>query len=105
MPITFQFIQRTIIAMTNRLPLLAALAVFSSAPAVAADPFGVSQALNLNPTATVQAKQASAQAAATPNPGAAAAKPPMMPPQQVDYSANLNSDVFGANLFTGAFAR
>lgn len=27
------------------------------------------------------------------------------PPQFFDYSANLNSDVFGANLFTGAFAR
>ncbi|OGS99308.1 MAG: polysialic acid transporter [Gallionellales bacterium RIFCSPLOWO2_12_FULL_59_22] len=26
-------------------------------------------------------------------------------PQRLDYSANLNSDVFGANLFTGAFAR
>jgi len=27
------------------------------------------------------------------------------PPQFFDYSANLNSDVFGANLFTGSFAR
>jgi protein involved in polysaccharide export with SLBB domain len=27
------------------------------------------------------------------------------PPQFFDYSANLNSDAFGANLFTGAFAR
>lgn len=26
-------------------------------------------------------------------------------PQQFDYSVNLNSDVFGANLFSGAFAR
>src|SRR3546814_17093588 len=26
-------------------------------------------------------------------------------PQSFDYSANLKSDVFGANLFTGAFAR
>jgi protein involved in polysaccharide export with SLBB domain len=26
-------------------------------------------------------------------------------PQSFDYSANLNSDTFGANLFTGAFAR
>lgn len=30
---------------------------------------------------------------------------PPQPPQFIDYSANLNSDVFGANLFTGAFAR
>ena len=27
------------------------------------------------------------------------------PPQYADYTANQNSDVFGANLFTGAFAR
>lgn len=27
------------------------------------------------------------------------------PPQQIDYKNNLNSDVFGANLFTGAFAK
>ena len=27
------------------------------------------------------------------------------PPQQIDYSANLKSEVFGAQLFTGAFAR
>lgn len=29
----------------------------------------------------------------------------LQPPQLLDYSANLNSDVFGAQLFTGAFAR
>jgi len=29
----------------------------------------------------------------------------VLAPQQYDYSANLASDVFGANLFTGAFAR
>jgi len=34
---------------------------------------------------------------------APAVRPP--PPQVFDYSANLSSDVFGANLFTGAFAR
>lgn len=28
-----------------------------------------------------------------------------LPPQFFDYSANVESDVFGANLFTGAFAR
>lgn len=32
-------------------------------------------------------------------------EPRLPAPQLVDYSANLNSDVFGANLFTGAFAR
>jgi protein involved in polysaccharide export with SLBB domain len=47
--------------------------------------------------------------------GQPAASPAMLPatgaevrplaPQQLDYAANLRSDVFGANLFTGAFAR
>jgi len=30
---------------------------------------------------------------------------PYLPPQASDYKANLTSDVFGANLFTGAFAK
>jgi protein involved in polysaccharide export with SLBB domain len=39
--------------------------------------------------------------------GSAAIAPEIstQPPQFFDYSANLNSDAFGANLFTGAFAR
>lgn len=40
--------------------------------------------------------------ASTPTPVPALVR---QPPQFYDYSANLNSDVFGANLFTGAFAR
>ena len=43
-----------------------------------------------------------------PAPGSPAAAVPQLvpqPPQFFDYSANLRSDVFGANLFTGAFAR
>jgi protein involved in polysaccharide export with SLBB domain len=36
---------------------------------------------------------------------AAAAPMPASAPQWADYKANLHSDVFGANLFTGAFAR
>ncbi|WP_423455394.1 polysaccharide biosynthesis/export family protein [Ottowia sp. VDI28] len=38
---------------------------------------------------------------------AAAMQAPTLPqaPQTADYTANLNSDVFGANLFTGNFAR
>lgn len=31
--------------------------------------------------------------------------PTNLPPQTYDYNANIASDVFGANLFTGAFAR
>ncbi len=42
-----------------------------------------------------------------PGPSGATTVPeiPLQSPQFIDYSANLNSDVFGANLFTGAFAR
>lgn len=38
-------------------------------------------------------------------PAAVAPEIRTQPPQYFDYSANLKSDVFGANLFTGAFAR
>ena len=47
----------------------------------------------------IAAALASTTAASPPAP------PPSSAPQWTDYSANLNSDVFGANLFTGAFAR
>jgi protein involved in polysaccharide export with SLBB domain len=45
--------------------------------------------------------------AVVPSPSAPAAVPEVriQPPQFFDYSANIKSDVFGANLFTGAFAR
>lgn len=79
-----------------------AVALLTPAHAASTDPFGVSQALNLN-TATTNAAQAK-QAAATQAP-ATTPEPRTQPPQFYDYTANLNSDVFGTNLFTGAFAR
>jgi protein involved in polysaccharide export with SLBB domain len=96
MPFTFTFMQRTM----TLLPLMAILAILITPPAQAkaTDPFGVNQALNLNPAAG-QARPSTP--AAAPDPAA----PAPMPPQPIDYSSNLNSDVFGANLFTGAFAR
>lgn len=71
----------------------------STAMAAASDPMGVGSALGLTPS-----KQAPAMPAAAP------ATPPTpaistQPPQLYDYSSNLASDVFGAQLFTGAFAR
>lgn len=61
------------------------------------------------PSATTRTEAArSRQAATAPAVDAAApnaADPRQMPPQVLDYSANIGSDVFGANLFTGAFAR
>jgi protein involved in polysaccharide export with SLBB domain len=76
--------------------LTGAIAMALAIPAQAAttDPLGVNQASNL-PTATASQNQ----------PKPAAPEPRTQPPQFYDYSANLNSDVFGANLFTGAFAR
>ena len=70
------------------------------------DPFGINQALNLR---TDSGSAAMAKAAASASARNAAAATPQeirpQPPQFFDYSANLNSDVFGANLFTGSFAR
>jgi len=66
-------------------------------------------AMGLTPALAQTAKTAplvktAAEALAVDNATAApAVRPP--PPQVLDYSANLSSDVFGANLFTGAFAR
>lgn len=68
------------------------------------DPFGVNQALNLRSDKTTPTLT-------RPNPGPQLGNPSptpelrTQPPQFYDYSANLNSDVFGANLFTGSFAR
>jgi len=57
-----------------------------------------------------QSVDSSAAAAALASTATAASPPapaplPASAPQWADYSANLASDVFGANLFTGAFAR
>jgi len=72
-----------------------------SATAESTDPFGVGQALNLP-----MISEPSANASAQPKPAAPTPSAPEPRTQQaVDYSANLASDVFGSQLFTGAFAR
>jgi protein involved in polysaccharide export with SLBB domain len=79
-----------------------ALVLLANSHAADFDPFGVNQALNLRSDSSTAALSK-----------AAARNQPATPPQEIrpqtpqlfDYSANLNSDVFGANLFTGAFAR
>lgn len=81
--------------------IIGVIAVALAFPAQAAttpDFLGVRRALNLdtetdNPPATKVPESAAAPELIVP------------PPQYFDYSANLNSEVFGANLFTGAFAR
>lgn len=62
---------------------------------------GMQNAFGLLPAATVQ--PAAAPPATVAPPPAGEVRP--LQPQSFDYSANLNSDVFGANLFTGSFAR
>ncbi|RGE39711.1 polysialic acid transporter [Comamonas testosteroni] len=65
-----------------------------------ADPFQVNQALGLQSSADTSS-QLSGRTTSVPM------LAPVLPqaPQTADYTANLNSDVFGANLFTGNFAR
>lgn len=72
-------------------------------------PMGTTQpAPNVPPATTQPAPNAPPAAFTTQKPIGAVEPAPEIrtqPPQFFDYSANLKSDVFGANLFTGAFAR
>ncbi len=86
----------------NRWLLVALLS--RSLVAVAADysdPLGISQALGLTPK-----RQMTVPSSALP-PQISASAPEIRPqaPQQADYLKNAQSATFGANLFTGAFAR
>jgi len=93
-------------------PILLALALVTTVFGVQAqtsDPYGVNSSLGLRtdngetilgPARTQQPKPSTPR-----NDAAASAEIRTQPPQWFDYSANLNSDVFGAQLFTGAFAR
>lgn len=67
------------------------------------EPFGVFQALDL-PADGVSAAPSPAKAESA-TPAASTPQISIPSPQYFDYSSNLTSDVFGANLFTGAFAR
>ncbi|WP_407713324.1 polysaccharide biosynthesis/export family protein [Comamonas testosteroni] len=106
-----RFIARTCISsavavlMTGLVPAQAQTSQASSRQDVSAssiDPFQINQALGLVPSGG-----SSSDAAASRSGAAVAMQSPALPqaPQTADYTANLNSDVFGANLFTGNFAR
>ncbi|TAL42246.1 MAG: polysialic acid transporter [Methylovulum sp.] len=100
---------------------LFAASVSCAFAASSSDPFGINQALGLaaNPGGTPASTTPAAVPALPVAPTAApvmstsATAVPAAPvpgistsaPQFFDYSVNLSSDVFGANLFTGAFAR
>lgn len=106
-----RFIARTCISsavamlLTGLAPVQAQISQASSRQDVSAsnvDPFQINQALGLVPSGgTSNEASASRSGAAVPM------QAPVLPqaPQTADYTANLTSDVFGANLFTGNFAR
>lgn len=80
-------------------PLLATLFTHQ---AYAASPYSIDQALSFE--ANGQQTSMPTQAAPKPAPAPVAEVRPELP-QSADYTANMKSDVYGANLFTGAFAR
>jgi len=93
---------------------LAALLLATGPAHATNDPAGIGQVLGLAglqigqdvtaPVAPVQAAQLP-QVAPSPTAAAPVATITAPAPQLYDYAANLKSNVFGANLFTGAFAR
>ncbi len=89
------------------LPILFLLVFYySTGHAVTTDALGLGQALGLTPPDTLTPTITPATPAVPSIPATSAPVPEntVQPPQFFDYSQNLKSDVFGANLFTGAFA-
>lgn len=92
---------------------LALLIIFSvTGQTASTDPFGINQTVNMAVDPLANTAPASAMPAinapAAPvvaSPSSAVPAITTNTPQFFDYSVNLKSDVFGANLFTGAFAR
>ncbi len=87
--------------------------VFSSLQAEQFSPWDIGQVLNLRMDhgLNIPAKANSQQQTIKVKEGVLNGSPesltnqPYLPPQQNDYKTNLTTDVFGANLFTGAFAK
>lgn len=93
------------VLLTGLVPAQAQISQASSrqdTSASSVDPFQINQALGLLPSGGT-----SSDASASRSGAAVPMQAPVLPqvPQTADYTANLNSDVFGANLFTGNFAR
>jgi len=82
------------------------LTTFMPTGHAANEPLGVGQALNLPfSQESATAKPAATAQSAPATPAGPAPEIRTQQPQPFDYSANLNSDTFGANLFNGSFAR
>lgn len=70
------------------------------------DSLGINQSLGLSgSTALAPSTDAKAPAASSPQVSPPVAELQPQPPRRADTAANLASDVFGANLFTGTFAQ
>lgn len=97
----------------TRLPFIPNYSLLASALILMCASIPAAFAANGNPYSIDQALNLRMDQQQTVSPSQAARAPAQMPvpeiqtqfPTQFDYSANLSSDVFGANLFTGAFAR
>lgn len=92
------------------LPLFLGLSLMVPAHSATYNPYDVGQVLNLrmdNGLSSAQGKQSNQSALKnkTDIKTEEITNQPYLPPQATDYKANLTSDVFGANLFTGAFAK
>lgn len=99
----FGFTPGTLPSSTNN---AGAQAPAQTPPAATAAPSQPSPTLSMLPPAP---GTPGAQPAATPPSSTALSSPPatamLQPPQAADYAANMSSNVFGAQLFTGAFAQ
>lgn len=84
------------------------LGLFLAAALICVPPAAKAQSIGANPTDENQPLARNALPTTVTTPATAptpAAELRAEAPQRYDYSANRSSDVFGANLFTGAFAR
>ncbi|UDM53340.1 polysaccharide biosynthesis/export family protein [Cupriavidus sp. MP-37] len=82
------------------------MAIVATSQAAAVDPLGINQALGLSNAASANPPPAKLLPETRPSiPDQTVPDIRPQPPQFFDYSSNVSSDVFGANLFTGAFAR
>jgi protein involved in polysaccharide export with SLBB domain len=86
--------------------LVVLLSWVSAAHAVTNDPTGLGQALGLIPSQESLTPPVVPVTPAVPPTETPLSEETVVPsPQMIDYDKNMKSDVFGANLFTGAFAK
>lgn len=96
----------SLVSMTSMVSMVSMVSTAHAQNPLAINPATGSQWSNTNQTTSAAAANPAQQ---SPRPASAStvSNPPLQTslPPSFDYSANLESDVFGANLFTGAFSR